>query len=74
MSAPERAKTSVGWVIFWVVVAVGCVAGLGNSNSSGGSTTKTGPGSPSCVEQGKQEFTSFSDPAWKRYARECAPK
>lgn len=71
---PQKPQMSAGWIIFWVIVAFGCCAGLaGNSGSGGSGTTNTGPGSASCREQGKQEFTDFRDPAWKRYVQECSP-
>lgn len=65
----SQAKT-VCWVIA-VLVGIASCAGVGGSGGS--KTTTTGPGSSSCAQQGKQEFTSFSSPEWKRYVAECAP-
>lgn len=66
----------LAWIVFGVLMLGGCLAASsssGTSKSSPSGVGSSGYGSSGCASQGKQEFTSFNDPAWKRYIAECAP-
>lgn len=82
-SAPETPWKAIAWTVFaiFAIFAIGgCLSTAGNTpsgGSSGGSSSggvgSSDYGSSSCRDAGKQEFTSFNDPAWKDYIKRCAP-
>lgn len=78
--APESPWKAIAWIFFAVFAIGGCLSAASNApsgGSSGGSSSggvgSSDYGSSSCNAAGKQEFTSFNDPAWKDYIKRCAP-
>lgn len=70
-TTPPPNYKALWWVVLAVMIPIGCVSAINNDKAT--DQKNRGVNSDYCREAGKEEFTSFNDPAWKDYVKRCAP-